>query len=397
MKKMQLLLRLLYLGFVAFILHISVCILLFPHFKFILLAGLRDLPPFLYYVLLLLCAFIISRRFDYSSMPPKKTKSTSKPKEKAAKASKFTKVKTSYPSKTKRKRADSEETKSIPGNQLEAYGDQPAPDDWNVRLADPLWDIVNIRNVKFEKADAYTIRYNFPATYRFLLHAYSPEGLKEGTNGSAIYLRVNRSLEPYVPVDKVIEPTGDEKETKTIKDRKFEVKAENLLPVVLANVDKYSQYAVTALNPLLEKEFEQRFGSHNTRLLSGLTQYEKDCDTVVRGEEYCLFPHRKYSNFQTGDKEDDPILDETSASKLTDCTGNSNFMLTLKIKAMEVRYTRGTKADNGTMTIQPYVNVETVTWLNEGQDVEAVEVDKEVRKAEEQARRDKKLLSALGL
>lgn len=347
--------------------------------------------------------------------PPKKRKAPSKSDKETSSKSNYQKVKTSYPAKTKRKRSSEDSVDDpIPGNQLEKFGEEPDLHAWNVRLSDPMWDLVSIRNVKFDKADAFTIRYNFPTAYRFFLHAYSPEGLKEGKNGSAIYIRLNGNIpapsKPKVKAKSEVIPSTEsselkeddkkdekEKEAPLLTDRKFKMNSNHQLEVVLQNVDKYSEYAVTALNPLLEKEFEQRFGSHNTRLLSGLQQYEKDCDTVVRGEEYALYPHRKWSKFKTADKTDDPVIQESKANLFIDCTGNSYFILALKVKALEIRYTRGTKADNGTMTVQPYVNVETVTWLNEGQDVEAVVVDKETRQLEAQERRDKELTAALGL
>jgi hypothetical protein len=190
------------------------------------------------------------------------------------------------------------------------------------------------------------LRITWPKKTFFDLREYSSKGVMLGTKNSTIYVKVdgkyNEDPQPYD------------------------------LQSTLAAIDEYATEAFA----VAQSSLEGMWGILPKPKFTGGLKDMKAIDLKSGKISYCLFPHQTYTtvyeyNSITGA---DPI--KKNIQHLFSNSGNSEFIFRLSVSCVEFAYT------NEGLTVQPYVNVTTMTWIQAGQNTQvSTELEEEDRVA----------------
>ncbi len=230
----------------------------------------------------------------------------------------------------------------------------------SMRLADNSYGL-SVDDITTKQPDVFTLRVTFPTKTFLDLRAYSKRGVMLGKSNGTTYIKVTGQ----VPI---------EKDSEDIKNPAGQVPdlSNPELSNVLASIDLYSAEATWVLRDYLAKmwgDIEQ------VNIKGGL----RDSKTIGGKVDYCLFPHTQYTNvYELDIRKLGSLPTKKKMEFLFSKSGNSEFIFALTMNCVEFKW------QDGELTVHPYVNVNTMTWINVGQDGTISEEQEEQERVEQQ-------------
>jgi len=223
----------------------------------------------------------------------------------------------------------------------------------------PTFFNLSTDDITHKQPSSDVLRATFPKKQFFGVRAFSTKGIKLGQSNATVYVKIQGD---YITKEEII-----------ASDAIPDLKSVGLANA-LRNVDFYAREAYAVI-------YEDLLGMWPT--ISGVIfrngLMDEDTKKIGGKVEYCLFPHRQWTAVYEVDTTKPGAL--PVKKKIEHCfskTGNSEFIFMLTVSCVEFRY------EGGYVTVQPFVNVNTVTWLNAGQDCSVGEELEEAERVEQQ-------------
>ncbi len=240
--------------------------------------------------------------------------------------------------------------KETPLPLVESFSDYPGRSLPGLRISALKWTI----------KEEHALRVKIPKAHVIKFFAYTKNGVTEAKQGGKHFIR-------FVGDDENINKEG------------FYGAVED---ITLFCVDIWRLIGVEVTKRLLGSAYRDNTADKiKTVIVSGLP----DLQTLPDGQlSYTFFLHNKYTKCY---KYEDEQRKPSTVSKLNGRSGNSNFQSKINIKTMDFTY----DPISNTIQMLAFVNVNELTWLNEGQEcenTEAKEAEEAKALAEAQAIRE---------